>query len=400
MRLILLLTPGLLLGQDWNQWRGAGRDGVLRGYSSPAAWPKTLAKKWSTPVGEGYASPVISGNAAFLFTREAQQETLTRLDLASGQVVWRKSYPAPFQKNEYAVKMAAGPFSTPLAASGRVFTLGVMGILTAWDAATGGVAWRKDFSKGLSTAKLFTGSSMSPALEDGKLIVHVGDDAGANLIAFDPASGVEKWNVRTEEGPGYASPVAVNAAGGRQLVTLTDRTAIGFDPVTGRRLWTLPFRDEWLENIVTPVVAGDVVVLSGVRTPTRAWKITRQGPEKLWENAAVSMYMSSPVAADGYLYGLSAKKKGQFVCLDLKTGKLAWSTEGRDANQAAIMVAGPELLIQTEAGDLLVVKRSPVKFELVSRYVTGESATYAHPAFSGKRMLVKDERSVTLWELP
>lgn len=400
MRYLLFLLPALLAAQDWNQWRGPERDGVLRGFSTPAAWPKTLAKKWTAPVGEGYSSPVIAGNAVFVFTRDGAQEALTRLDLATGQVAWRKSYAAPFNKNQYAAKMAAGPFSTPLAAGGRVFTLGVMGVLTAWDAATGNVAWRKDFSKGISTAKLFTGSSMSPVLEGGKLIVHAGDDSGANLIAFDPASGAEKWNVRTEEGPGYASPVAVNAAGGRQLVTLTDRTAIGFDPATGQRLWTLPFKDEWLENIVTPVVAGDVVVLSGVRTPTRAWKITRQGPEKLWENAAVSMYMNTPVAADGYLYGLSAKKKGQFVCLDLKTGQAAWTTEGRDANQAAIVAAGRELLIQTEAGDLLVVKRSPAKFELVSRYATGESATYAHPAFAGKRMLVKDERSLALWELP
>ena len=64
-------------------------------------------------------------------------------DLRTGQVVWRKSYAAPFNKNQYAAKMAAGPFSTPLAAGGRVFTLGVMGVLTAWDAATGNVAWRK-----------------------------------------------------------------------------------------------------------------------------------------------------------------------------------------------------------------------------------------------------------------
>ena len=158
MRSLIFLLPVLVSAQDWNQWRGPERDGVLRGFTTPEAWPKTLVKRWAAPVGEGYSSPVVAGNAVFVFTRDGAQETLTRLDLATGQVVWRKSYAAPFNKNQYAAKMAAGPFSTPLTAGGRVFTLGVMGVLTAWDAATGNVAWRKDFSKRISTAKLFTGS--------------------------------------------------------------------------------------------------------------------------------------------------------------------------------------------------------------------------------------------------
>ena len=73
------------------------------------------------------------------------------------------------------------------------------------------------------------------------------------------------------------------------------------------------------------------------------------------------MYMSTPVLADGVLYGLSSKKKGQVVAVDAATGALKWATEGRAADQAAILLTPAHVLVLTTGGELVLVKRSAGK---------------------------------------
>lgn len=393
MNTVLIIT-GLLaadISQDWPQWRGHQRDGLLPGVGAPASWPKNLSLQWKTPVGGGYSSPVVFGAAVFVHSREGEEEVVRRIDLSSGKQIWRKSYTAPFKKNPYATKMGQGPFSTPLATPDRLYTFGVTANFTAWNAKTGDVIWRKDFSKELDTSKLFTGSAVSPLLEDGAIIVHVGDDRGGRVVAFDTATGAERWSWKGD-GPGYASPIVATLAGSRQLITLTDRSIVSLNPADGRLLWTLPFKDEWNENIVTPIVYKDTIIFSGVRKSTFAVRPSSKAPpETVWTNSDVSFYMSSPVVAGDHLYGLSSKKRGQFVCLDARTGKTVWTTEGRDANQASVQALGDQLVFLTDGGDLVVARRSPAKFEMITRYQVAESATWAHPVILNGRIVVKDE---------
>lgn len=387
---------------EWAQWRGANRDGVVRAFPAPAVWPKELTRKWKVAAGGGYSSPVVAGDRVFLHTREGEQEVVTSFDLATGKTVWTKSYPAPFAKNQYAVRMGKGPNSTPVAHGGRLYTLGVTAILSAFDARTGDLKWRKDFSPRVDTSKLFTGTAMSPVVEKNLLIAHVGDDRGGSLIAFDLATGAEKWEW-FGDGPGYASPVVTDLAGARQIVTLTDKSVVGVAADNGRLLWKVPFKDEWNENIVTPVVSGKTLIVSGVRQGTRAFEIVRAAggfeAKQLWHNPAVQMYMSSPVVEGDLLYGMSNTRKGQYVCLDAKTGQTVWATEGRDGSQAAVLNAGGVLLFLTSDADLIVAAKSRKGFEPLARYKVAESATWAHPAILGKQILVKDEASLALWSV-
>ena len=388
--------------QEWGQWRGAARDGVVKNFAAPAVWPKELKRLWKVPTGGGYSSPLVSAGRVFLHTRQEEVEVVSAFDLTTGKTLWSKSYPAPFSKNQYAVKMGKGPNSTPVLHAGNLYTLGVGAVLSAFDAKTGELKWRKDFSAQIDTSKMFCGTAMSPVIEKGMLIVHVGDDRGGQVVAFDAATGAEKWKWQGD-GPGYSSPIVVDLAGARQVVTLTDRSVVGLAADSGKLLWKMAFADEWNENIVTPVVYGKSLIVSGIRQGTRAFEVvnTAAGYEakQLWHNPQVSMYMSSPVLDGDYLYGLSSQRKGQYFCLDARTGQIVWATDGREGNQAAVLSAGGVLLFLTADADLIVAARSRKGFEPLARYRVADAATWAHPAVFGKQILVKDEAALSLWSV-
>src|SRR5688572_1921128 len=252
-----------LEAQDWSQWRGPGRDGNLAAASVPKAWPSSAKPLWRVEVGEGYSSPVVAGNRIIVHSRRDPEELVSAIDLQSGKVLWQQKYQSPFAKNQYAVQMAKGPNSTPLVMGDRVFTLGATGVLTAWNIANGTVAWRKDYSPTVDTSKLFCGTAMSPMLEGGSLIIQVGSDVhGGRVIAIDPATGNERW-IWKGPGPGYASPIALTAVGVRQIVTMTQESIVGVNAKTGALLWSIPFSDEWHENIITPVWTGTHLIVSG-----------------------------------------------------------------------------------------------------------------------------------------
>ena len=397
---LLIACSAAAVEAQWPQWRGPNRDGVVAAASVPAAWPAKPTVKWKQSVGEGYSSPVVANGRVYVHSRKDPEEIVTAFDLTTGKPVWTARYQSAVNKNKYAAAMSKGPFSTPLVAGGRLFTLGTTAVLTAFDAATGAVKWRKDWSKEIDMSKLFTGTSMSPLIDGGLLIVHIGDDGGGAFRALDPATGAEKWSL-PGHGPGYASPIVATLAGTRQLITMTDKAVVGVDTATGKQLWAIPFPDEWNENIVTPVVAGDILVVSGIRKGTLGYRIEKKGTAfaatQVWQNMEVPMYMSSPVVDRGYVYGFSSKRKGQLFCLDARTGTLKWSTEGRAGMNAAIQSAGADLVVLTTEADLLVVKRTPEKFEELRRYKVADGQTWAQPVLVPNGIVIRDADSVAFW---
>lgn len=387
---------------QWPQWRGPNRDGVVATANVPAAWPDKPTVQWTVKAGEGYSTPVVADGRIFVHSRQEPDEIVTALDLATGKQLWTARYPSSFTKNKYANEMSKGPFSTPLVANGIVYTLGTSAVLSAFDAASGALKWRKDWSKEIDTSKLFTGTAMSPIIDSGVLVVHIGDDGEGAFRALDPATGAEKWSL-PGHGPGYASPVVANFGGIRQLVTMTDRAVVSVAVTSGKQLWTIPFPDEWNENIVTPVVAGDILIVSGTRKGTFGYRIEKAvsglAATQLWHNIDVPMYMSSPVADGSFLYGYSNKRKGQLFCLDGKTGTVKWTTEGRSGANASLQNAGPHLVVLTTEGDLIVARRNPEKFEEIRRYRVADSQTWAQPVVLKDALIVRTADSVTRWGL-
>src|SRR5262245_44726769 len=169
---VSVLTFGVLtfgavaMGQDWPQWRGPNRDNKVTGFTAPATWPKDLKKHWSVKVGLGEASPLLVGDKLYTFGRQGDEEVTLCFDAATGKEIWRDKYKAEVVKPPAAG--FPGPRSTPAAGDGKICTLGVGGVVSCLDAASGKVVWRHDTK---SKPTFYT--STSPIIADGKCIVFV-----------------------------------------------------------------------------------------------------------------------------------------------------------------------------------------------------------------------------------
>ena len=399
---VLVVSPRALstqTSQDWPQWRGPSRDASLTAAQAPAAWPSSYSRQWKVDIGEGYSSPVVAGGRVFIHSRKDPQELVTAIDAKTGAVVWQQQYAAPINKNGYASKMAKGPNATPLVTGGRVFTFGANGHLHAWDAATGKQVWTKDYSSRIDTGKLFCGTAASPILAGGAVIVQAGSDIHGGIItALDPATGATKWEIKGD-GPGYATPIVITVQGMQQIVAMTNKSILGLAVADGKNFWTIPFPDEWHENIVTPVWTGTSLVVSGIRQGTQAYAIAPENnlwkATQLWKNTDVTMYMSSPVFADGLIYAMSYKRKGQFVALDAATGVTKWATEGREGEHASVLVAPKHILFLANTGTLTVARRSSAAFTADKKYELGSSETWALPIVAGNDLIIRDANSLS-----
>ena len=121
--------------------------------------------------------------------------------------VWETKYNASYSPNPAATRThGTGPKSTPTFADGRLFTLGMSGIVTAFDAASGKQLWQKP----RPAIEPLYHTAMSPLVDGSNVIVHVGGHNSGALTAFDVRTGDVKWSWNGD-GPAYGSPIVADA---------------------------------------------------------------------------------------------------------------------------------------------------------------------------------------------
>jgi outer membrane protein assembly factor BamB len=197
----------------------------------------------------------------------------------------------------------------------------------------------------------------------------------------------------------FASPIVVELSGVRQVVTVLADSIIGVSPTNGEVLWRRPCRAGG--GAVTPIVHNDTIVVAGLDMGVVAIRPRRRqgnwSVEEVWETKDISAYVSTPVVTRGVLYGLSHRNNGQFFALDASTGKVLWLGRPRIATNTAVVYAADILFFLNNDAELIVLKANPDRFDPIRTYRVADSATWAQPLISGRRIFVKDTRLLSLW---
>ncbi len=398
---VVLIGASCVLAQDWPQWRGQNRDAKVTGFTVPQTWPKELTQKWRVTVGQGDATPALVGDKLYVFARQDANEVTICLDAGSGKELWKDKYSATTVTG--APARHPGPRSSPTVTNGKVVTLGVGGIVSCLDSATGKVLWRKDDFPGV-WPKFYT--AMSPVIVDGLCIAHLGKEGEGAIVAYDLATGDQKWKWAAE-GPAYASPVLMTVEGVKMIVTQTEKNIVAISVADGKLLWQAPFEPTGMAyNTATPIVDRQTIVYAGSGRGTKAVKIEKQGDgftsKELWSNPENAVQYNSPVLKNGLIFGLS--QKGNFFCINAQTGQTAWTdpTGGR-GGFGSIVDAGSVLLALTPKSPpesrLVVFEPGDKEYKELASFKVADNQSYAYPVVAGSRIFVKDQDSVTLWTI-
>lgn len=437
---VISLAASGIIAADWPQWRGPNRDARVSDFKVPQTWPKELTQKWKQPVGAGDSTPALVGDKLYVFARQDADEVISCLDASTGKPIWSEKYPAVAVSN--AASQHPGPRASPAVADGKVVTLGVGGVVSCLDAQTGKLAWRKEATKEFTPAWPTFYSAMSPLIVDGKCIVHLGGGPKGAIIAYDLNSGEEKWRW-DGDAPAYASPVAVDLDGTKQIVEMGDKMIVGLSAADGKLIWQTPVSGGAMparapaaaggapgggpggggggggggrgmrggrgggmgsNNAGTPIVDGQTLIVTG-RGGTRALKIEKSGDSlsaaETWNNPEAGTSFNTPVLKDGLLYGISGNYT--LFCIDEKSGKTLWTkpqtvTSGRGPSGfGSIVDAGSEMLELLPNGELTVFKPDGKEYSEIARIKVADSGTYAYPVLAGNRIYIRDQQSITAY---
>jgi outer membrane protein assembly factor BamB len=402
----LLLAALPALGGDWPQWLGARRDSTTA--EVIPAWKEAPKKLWSQPAGEGYSVPVAAGGRVFVHARVAgkDEEELLALDAKTGKELWRTSYSrAPF----FSI-INTGPQATPCVVQGKVYTYGITGVLSCFEAETGKQVWRQDVFKKLDVRLPRFGVTCSPLVVGDRVLVSVGGQ-GSAVAAIDADSGELAW--KALDGPvSTASPIVyLNRAkkgGSLEAVFVNGRSLVALDPFDGRVSWEYALTDQALGTTPSPVAAGDLLLVSSNRTGGFGVKLAVEGeklsPSSAWKNADLTGYFATPVAVNkDYAYVLTTALLPQPMstlrCIEAGTGKELWKQDKVGTYQAGLIRTGDhKLLVLDDSGLLRLLDHDPKGYRELAR-LQACGGTMVNPALANGLLLVRDGKAVTCWHL-
>ena len=241
-------------GPEWSGFRGAGRDGVVRGVRIETDWSTSPpVQMWRRPIGPGWSSFAVQGDLLYTQEQRGDEEIVACYRLSTGEPVWWHRDPVRFWESNGG----AGPRATPTLRDGRVYSFGATGILNALDATSGAVVWSRNVAEETNTEVPGWGFASSPLVVDDVVVVA----ADATLVAYDLATGRRRWVGPVHRGS-YSSPHRASFDGVEQVVLLGGNGATSVAPSSGAVLW----EHSWPGvTIVQPALMadGDIVINSG-----------------------------------------------------------------------------------------------------------------------------------------
>jgi len=336
-----------------------------------------------------------------LFHRLENKETIECLDAQNGKSLWTFDYPTSYRDD---FGFDEGPRATPSIDGDRVYTFGAEGMLCCVDLQSGKKVWTVNTKADFQAAKGFFGIASSPLVDGNLVLLNVGGRDGAGIVAFDKTNGKVRWKTSQDEAS-YSSPVRAIFSGRACVLFLTRSGLVAVEPGQGQLLFEYPFRPPIHSSVTAavPLAIGDKIFLSAsYGTGATLLQVTGMSPRKIWENdESLSCHYATPVFCKGYLYGIHGRTDPGFEpslrCVELESGKVIW--EQHRLGAATITLAGEQLLILTERGELVRAAASPAAYKETGRAQILPNQVRAHPAFANGFLYARSKDQLVCVEL-
>jgi outer membrane protein assembly factor BamB len=371
---------------DWPQFRGPGGSATSGDKDLPASWSATENILWKTELpGAGTSSAIILGDRIYVTAysgyndprnRSGQQEDLKLHMVAlntNGDIRWTRDVAPKLPEQEKIREEHGYASSTPAADSERIYAFfGKTGVV-AFDH-SGKQLWQT----GVGDTLHGWGSATSPVLYKELVIVNAGVES-ESLIALDRKTGNEVWRARGIV-ESWNTPILVTTAGGKtELVVAIMGKILGFDPDTGKELWSCKTDINWY-MAPSMVAHDDVVYTVGGRTGgALAVRVGGRGEvtssHRVWTSRKGSN-VTSPVYHDGHIYWMH-ENLGIAYCAEAASGKIVYEARVPGCSQiyASPVLADGKIYYLARDGKTHVLPAEP-RFEVLAVNSVGERGMF------------------------
>lgn len=416
---LLALSPVTGIADDWPQWRGTDRDGVWKETGLIDRFASDQIEiRWRQPIGPGYSGPTVAAGRVFVTDRQTKPDQVERVhcfDWKLGTPLWTLAYPCV-----YTISYEAGPRASVTVEDDRAFVLGAMGHFHCLEAGTGKILWKHDLNQDYSISKTrrmpIWGISAAPLIYEDLVIVHIGGEDNASIVAFDKRDGAPRWKALRDRAQ-YSAPILIEQAGQTVLVCWTGDSVAGLNPATGEVLWRHPMAPSKMPiGIATPVVSGDRLFVTSFYDGSLMLRLRQDKPavEQLWRRVgeseqqtdALQSIISTPLFMGDHIYG--ADSYGELRCLEADSGDRVWedltATPKARWSNLHFVQNGERTWMFNERGELIISKLSPGGFAEISRAKLIEPTRYqlnrrggvcwAHPAFANRHIFIRNDQEI------
>ncbi len=401
LALILPLAASAEPTDNWTQWGGPRANFMAPSEGVADSWgvygPKLL---WWRELGDGYSTILAEDGRLYTMYRSDDQEAVICLDAATGETIWEHRYDHDPQPG-HVTQFGSGPRATPLIAGGRIFSIGVAGLMHSLDKESGRVVWAHDlWGEVFGGNKLNHGYSSSPIAYGDTVIALVGGE-GKSIVAFNQHDGSVAWRSMSYQNS-YASPQILEVDGQEQLVAFMAKELVGADPETGEELWRYPQENQFDQNINPPaLVDGQYLFLSSLETGARGLKLTRSNGttevEELWSSRKVQFYHVTSVNEGEWVYGASGNQPAFMSAINVKTGEIPWRKRG--IGKANAVYADGHVILLNEDGKLFLTTATPEDLTIHSEVELLDRVAWTAPTIVGNTMYVRDLAKIAALDL-
>lgn len=370
-----------------NSFRGNSANGISAAKNIPVQWDLNTGENiaWKSSVERnGFSSPVINGSKIFLTGADEQARELYCYDLNSGTLLWSL---AADQIPGSPSQMPGTTEDTGLAAS-TVTTNGrqVCAIFATGDLICADMDGKRLWVKNLGVPENHYGYASSLLSFGNTLIIQYDNNNSPKLLAFDMATGAQRWSKTRTDKITWSSPSMAYINGKPQLLLMGNPNITSYNPSNGEQNWTVKF----LSGEVASSPCSSTGLVFGASEYASLIAVDAATGEKLWEANEYLPEVSSPVATKDNVY--IATSYGVIACYDAKSGELKKYMETNTEFYSSPVIAEGKIYLFSNSGKAFIYSANS-ELTAINTFETGQK-TFATPAFTDGRMVVRTEESL------